>query len=57
MPYLSKSEGGTSKSRWTYATIEHSRVEVGRDWNGLYHRVTIDTKEKGYDLGNRGQVD
>jgi hypothetical protein len=27
MPYLSKSESGTSKSRWTYATIADSRVE------------------------------
>jgi hypothetical protein len=25
-------------------------VEVGRDWNGLCHRVTIDTEEKGHDL-------
>jgi hypothetical protein len=32
-------------------------VEMGRDWNGLYHRVTIDTEEKGHDLGNCGQAD
>jgi hypothetical protein len=32
MPYLSKSESGTSKSCWTYATIEYSRVEMGMDF-------------------------
>jgi hypothetical protein len=28
-----------------------------RDWNGFYHRVTIDTEEKGHDLGYCGQTD
>jgi hypothetical protein len=56
MPYLSKSESGTSKSRWTHAAIGYSRVEMRRDWNGFYHRVTIDTKEKGHDLGYCGQI-
>jgi hypothetical protein len=47
MPYLSKSESGTSKSRWTHATIEYSRVEMGRDWNGFYHRVMMTHKYRG----------
>jgi hypothetical protein len=56
MPYLSKSEGGTSKSCWTNATIGYTRIEMGRDWNGFYHRITIDTQEEGHDLGYRRQV-
>jgi hypothetical protein len=31
-------------------------MEMGRDWNGFYHRITVDTKEEGHDLGYRGQV-
>jgi hypothetical protein len=27
-------------------------VEVERDWNGLYHRITTDTEEEGHDMGN-----
>jgi hypothetical protein len=56
MPYLPKSEGGTTKSCWTHATIEYTRVEMGSDWNGFYHRITINTKEEGYDLGYHGQI-
>jgi hypothetical protein len=44
------------QSRWTHATVGYTRVEMGRDWNRFYHRVTIDTKEEGYDLGYHGQV-
>jgi transposase InsO family protein len=56
MSYLSKGKSGTSKSRWTHATIRYSRLEMGRDWNGFYHRITIDTKEEGHDLGYYGQI-
>jgi hypothetical protein len=57
MSYLSESEGRTSESYWTYTTFEYSRVEVGTDWNGLYHRITTDTEEEGHDLGDSRPTD
>jgi hypothetical protein len=57
MSYLLESEGRTSESSWTYAAIEYSQVEVGRDWNGLYYRITTDTEEERHDLGNSAPTD
>jgi hypothetical protein len=44
---MSKGEGGTSKAHWIVATPKSSRIEMGRDRNGLYSRTA--KTQKGYD--------
>jgi hypothetical protein len=39
-----KGENRASKARWIVATSKGSRIEMGRDRNGLYHRAAKDSK-------------
>src|SRR4051812_36540117 len=56
MPYLSKGKSRTSKSSRTITTFLNSRMEVGRNWYGFYHRINHDTEAEGYDIDNCGQI-
>jgi hypothetical protein len=53
---MSKGDSGTSKVHWIVATPKSSRMEMGRDRNGLYSRTAKDSEGIHIHLGYHGSI-